>query len=88
MSQFPQFSIRSDDGGARPSVQALIFELEQSMRSRGGNYMGITSMNLGIIRTLLNHINRLEDRIDELDGRLSADARLIGPLEAPEFPRE
>ena len=45
--------------------------------------MGITSMNLGIIRTLLNHINRLEDRIDELDGRLSADARPIG-LRAPE----
>lgn len=75
MNQFPQFSSRSDDGGARPSVQALIVELERQMSVRGGNTMGITSMNLTIIRTLLNHINRLEDRIDELDGRLSADAR-------------
>ncbi len=79
MNQFPQFSVRSDDGGSRHSVQALIAELERGMRSRGGNTMGITSMNLGIVRTLLNHINHLEDRIDELDGRLR-NAQPFGPL--------
>ena len=70
MYQFPQYSVRSDDGGARPSVEALVAELERGMRGRGGNYMGIAGMNLAVVRTLLNHINRLEDRIDELEGRL------------------
>ena len=40
------------------------------MMGRGGNYMNIAGMNLGIVRTLLNHINRLEDRLDELEGRI------------------
>ena len=70
MYQFPQYSVRSGDGGARPSVEALVAELERGMRGRGGNYMGIAGMNLAVVRTLLNHINRLEDRIDELEGRL------------------
>ena len=34
--------------------------------------MNITGMNLGIVRTLLNHINKLEDRLDELEGRIGA----------------
>ena len=71
MYQFPQHSVRSGDGGARPSVQALIAELENGMRARGGNHMNITGMDLAVVRTLLNHINRLEDRVDELEGRLS-----------------
>ncbi len=70
MYQFPQHSVRSDDGGARPSVEALIAELENGMRGRGGNYMGITGMNLAVVRTLLNHINRLKDRVDYLEGIL------------------
>lgn len=64
----PEWSVRSDDGGARPSVQFLIAELERGMH--GGNRMNITGMNLGIVRTLLNHINKLEDRLDELEGRI------------------
>jgi hypothetical protein len=68
----PQWSRRSDDGGARPSVQFLIAELERGMMGRGGNHMNITGMNLGIVRTLLNHINKLEDRLDELEGRIGA----------------
>ena len=69
----PQFSVRSDDGGARLSVQYLIFELERGMRGKGSNYMNITGMNLTIVRTLLNHINRLEDRIDMLEGMLGSE---------------
>jgi hypothetical protein len=71
MYQFPRHSVRSDDGGARHSVQALIAELENNMRARGGNHMNIAAMDLAVARTLLNYINRLEDRIDELEGRLS-----------------
>lgn len=66
----PQISVRSDDGGARPSVQWLISELERGMQGRGANHRNITGMNLGIVRTLFNHINRLEDRIDMLEGML------------------
>ena len=68
----PQWSSRSDDGGARPSVHFLIAELEKSKTTRGGNHMNITGMNLGIVRTLLNHINKLENRLDELEGRIGA----------------
>jgi hypothetical protein len=75
MNQFPQQSVRSDDGGARHSVHALIAELEGGMRRRGGNYMNITGMNLAVVRTLLNHINKLEDRIDELEGVLGRAPR-------------
>ncbi len=70
---FPLVSARSDDGGARLSVKVLIMELETGMRSKGGNYMNITGMNLGIVRTLLNHMNRLEDRIDFLEGMLGSE---------------
>jgi hypothetical protein len=70
---FPLVSARTDDGGARPSVQALIMELQAGMRGKGSNYMNITGMNLGIVRTLLNHINRLEDRIDMLEGMLGSE---------------
>ena len=66
----PEWSVRPDDGGARPSVQFLISELERGMVERGSNRMNITGMNLGIVRTLLNHINKLEDRLDELEGRI------------------
>ncbi len=51
-------------------MQALIAELEGSMQRPRSNYMNITGMNLTVVRTLLNHINRLEDRIDELEGLL------------------
>jgi hypothetical protein len=70
MYQFPQHSVRSDDGGARASARALITELENGMRGRGGNHMGIAGMNLAVVRTLLNHINLLEDRVDYLEGLL------------------
>jgi hypothetical protein len=70
---FPQFSIRSDDGGARLSVQALISELEKGMTGRGSNHMNITGMNLAVVRTLLNHINRLEDRVDMLEGMIGSE---------------
>jgi hypothetical protein len=75
MNRSPQFSIRPDDGGARVSVQSLIQELDHSMYSKGGNYMNIAGMNLAIVKTLTNHINRLEDRIDELQGMLAANAQ-------------
>jgi hypothetical protein len=45
------------------------------MRGRGGNYMNITGMNLAVVRTLLNYINKLEDRIDELEGVLGLAPR-------------
>jgi hypothetical protein len=70
MDHFPRQSVRSDYGAARTSVQALIVALEADLRSRGGNYMNITGMILTIVCTLLNHINKLEDRIDELEGVL------------------
>jgi hypothetical protein len=70
MDQFPRQSVRSDYGAARTSVQALIVALEADLRSRGGNYMNITGMNLTLVCNLLNHINKLEDRIDELEGVL------------------
>jgi uncharacterized coiled-coil protein SlyX len=65
-----QFSIRSDDGLARLSVEALIGELESGMRGRGGNHMNITGMNLAIVKTLMNHINKLQDRIETLEGQM------------------
>jgi hypothetical protein len=65
-----QLSIRNDDGGARLDVESLITELEVSMRSRNGNYMNIAGMNLAIVKTLMNHINRLQDRMEELEGMI------------------
>ena len=78
----PQWSRRSDDGGARPSVQFLIAELERGMMGRGGNRANITGMNLGIVRTLLNHINKLEDRLDELEGRIGATVPATNGVQA------
>ena len=43
------------------------------MKGKNANYMNITGMNLGIVRTLLNHINRLEDRIDMLEGMIGSE---------------
>ncbi len=90
MYQHPhQYGVRSDVGGARPSVQALIAELENGMRVRGGNYMGITGMNLAVVRTLLNHIDRLEDRVDYLEGLLlPSQAPAAAAQEAPQEARE
>jgi hypothetical protein len=81
MFQFPQQSVRSDDGGARYSVKALIAELESGMRSKGGNHMNITGMNLAIVRTLLTHINKLEDRIDELEGKIPSIRDITSELD-------
>jgi hypothetical protein len=65
-----QFSTRSDDGLTRLSVEALIGELESGMRGRGCNHMNITGMNLAILKTLMNHINQLQDRIETLEGQM------------------
>ena len=78
MSWPPQYSSRSDDGGARYSVQALILELEQRMRGKGANHMHLTGMDLAVTRTLLNHINKLEDRISTLeDQNYTLEERVI-----------
>jgi len=73
MSGYRQYplSCRSDDGRARLNVNALVNELETSMKSKGGNHMNITGMNLTIIKTLMNHINMLQDRIEELEGEVA-----------------
>jgi hypothetical protein len=81
MFQFPQQSVRSDDGGARYSVKALIAELESGMRSKGGNHRNITGMDLAIVRTLLTHINKLEDRIDELEGKIPSIRDITSELD-------
>ena len=65
-----RLSTRSDDGLARPSVEALIGELENGMRGRGSNHMNITGMNLAIVKTVMNHVNKLQDRIETLEGRM------------------
>jgi hypothetical protein len=67
ISMSRQFSTRGDDGLARLNVEALVRELETSMRARGGNYMNITGMNLAIVKTLMNYIDRLRDRIETLE---------------------
>ncbi len=64
------FSQRSDDGRARYSTEALVAELERRKKEKGGNYMNITGMNLGIVKTLLNHLNKLQDRIEVLEGQV------------------
>jgi NAD/NADP transhydrogenase beta subunit len=76
-----EISKRSDDGKARLSVHFLIQELENQMKTRGGNYMNITGMNLAIVKTLINHINKLEDRVDELQGMIEASSHHIRRLE-------
>ncbi len=63
--------MRGDDGLARPSVDSLIRELENNMQGRGSNHMNITGMDLAIVKTLMNHVNRLQDRIETLEGQIS-----------------
>ena len=68
------------DGLARASVESLIRELDTGMRDieRGGRAylckidspVGITGMNLAIVKTLLIHMNKLQDRIETLEGQL------------------
>ncbi len=70
-----QYSARAYGEETRQSVQGIIQDLEDGMSRRGGNYMGITGMNLRIVATLLNHIDRLEDRIDYLEGLLLPSSR-------------
>jgi chaperonin cofactor prefoldin len=65
-----QYSTRGDDGLARTSVESLIGELESGMRARGGNHMNITGMNLAIVKTLMNHMSKLQDRIETLEGQI------------------
>ena len=65
-----RLSTRADDGLARPSVAALIGELDNGMRGRGSNHMNITGMNLAILKTLMNHVNKLQDRVETLEGRI------------------
>ena len=79
MSGLNLISQRPDDGGARYSVKALISELESNMR--GGNKMNITGMNLGIVRTLLNHINVLEDRLHTMEVTTFALEHRLAQLE-------
>ena len=64
MDQLQLFSSRSDNGGARPSVQALIMNIKVHMRARDMQSLG---WDPAIVMTLLNHINQLEGRIDELN---------------------
>ena len=63
-----QLTTRTDDGGARLNVAFLIGELENGMRGRGSNHKNITGMNLAVVKTLMNHINKLQDRIETLEG--------------------
>jgi TolA-binding protein len=68
------------DGLARASVESLIRELDTGMRDieRGGRTyrckvdspIGITGMNLAIVKTLMNHMNKLQDRIETLEGQI------------------
>lgn len=68
------------DGLARASVESLIRELDTSMRDiqRGGRTysgkidspIGITGTNLAIVKTLLIHMNKLQDRIETLEGQI------------------
>jgi hypothetical protein len=58
-------------GSARLSVHHLINELEEGMKRKGGNYMGLTSSNLTMLRTLKNHMDHLQDRIEHLEGLLN-----------------
>lgn len=68
------------DGLARASVESLIRELDAGMRDiqRGGHTyrckvdspIGITGMNLAIVKTLLIHMNKLQDRIETLEGQI------------------
>ena len=64
------FSTQVLDGLARPSVEGLIGELETSMQGRGSNHMNITGMNLAIVKTIMNHVDRLQDRIECLEGQI------------------
>ena len=64
-------SAREGDGGARHDVNNLVLELEAKMKSRGGNYMGINGMYLTVVKTLMNHINKLQDRIELLEGQVN-----------------
>jgi hypothetical protein len=64
------FSTQVLDGLARPSVEGLIGELETGMQGRGANHMNITGMNLAIVRTIMNHVDRLQDRIESLEGQI------------------
>jgi hypothetical protein len=71
-----------DDGLARTSVESLIGELDTGMRDmRGGGSTSsflcsssspicITGMNLAIVKTLVNHMNKLQDRIETLQGQI------------------
>lgn len=71
-----------DSGLARKSVESLIRELDTGMRDmRGGGRtssflcrssspIGITGMNLAIVKTLVNHMNQLQDRIETLEGQM------------------
>ena len=70
------------DGLASASVESLIRELDTGMRDlqRGGRASiflgrcsspcGITGMNLAIVKTLLIHMNKLQDRIETLEGQM------------------
>jgi hypothetical protein len=68
------------DGLARASVESLIRELDTGMRDiqRGGRTylgkvdspIGITGTNLAIVKTLLIHMNKLQDRIETLEGQI------------------
>jgi len=70
---------RYGDGLARASVETLIRELDTGMRDiqRGGRTylgkvdspIGITGTNLAIVKTLLIHMNKLQDRIETLEGQ-------------------
>jgi len=67
------------DGLARASVESLIRELDAVMRDiqRGGRTyrckvdspIGIAGMDLAIVKTLLIHMNKLQDRIETLEGK-------------------
>lgn len=70
---------RYGDGLARASVETLIRELDTGMRDiqRGSRTylgkvdspIGITGTNLAIVKTLLIHMNKLQDRIETLEGQ-------------------
>lgn len=69
-----------DNGLARASVESLIRELDTGMRDiqRGDRTylgkvdspIGITGTNLAIVKTLLIHMNKLQDRIETLEGQI------------------
>ena len=63
----PTDRIRPPADRARLSCEALIGELESQLE-KSGKYT--TKRELAIVKTLMNHMNKLQDRIETLEGQI------------------